>query len=99
MLKWFINLFRATPKQEINSDPATGNIPGNKSAKDFTQTMLETLLPAVERMIQKEEDFIRWMEARNKKGDYNQDIIASQKSLNHLKMRQKEYEEGTIKNW
>ena len=83
--------------------------------KDFPQEILTSVLPAIKRMIEKEQEHIARMEKELKKAqkwnssfwtfkkmptDHLEEfILKSNEMLAHLKQRQIEYEEYTLKNW
>lgn len=64
---------------------------------DFTQKMLAVLLPAVKRMVEKQEKHLIYL----KQHYHPEDPIIAQEEwyLSHYKQRQKEYEDYCLKNW
>ena len=73
----------------------------NKKPKDFVQTMLETLLPSVKSMLEKEKEHIEWLKKSETKFplSFKEQIEEAQYQIDHLTNRQKEYEEFVLINW
>ena len=58
----------------------------------FRQTIIDTVIPSIERMIKKEEEHLAWLESKKGKYSVDQFISASNQFLGHLYLRLYEYQ-------